>query len=109
MTPLEKLREETALIIVGNGIAGEAKPALDALDLYARAYAAQAIKDSGAVEALEPVAAFMRAFDKKPIRLADEFYAIHSGTEWESGLRLSDMRKADSALLALRKIVEGAP
>ena len=47
------------------------------------------------VEALEPFAAFARAFDAKPIRnIANQVYAIHPGTPWESQLCLSDCRRA---------------
>ena len=55
------------------------------------------------VSALKPLAEFIRAFDAKPINLADEFYAIHAGTEWEASLRLSDLRKANATLTAEEK------
>ena len=49
--------------------------------------------------ALRPFAKFAEAFDAKPIaRLDDEFYAIHTGTQWEASLRLSDCRAARAAL-----------
>lgn len=45
--------------------------------------------------ALAPFVKFIDAWDAKPInRTADEFYGIHTGTEWEASLKLSDLRKA---------------
>lgn len=45
--------------------------------------------------ALKPFAEFGKALNAMPLRgLDDEFYMIHSGTEWESSLRLSDCRAA---------------
>ena len=53
------------------------------------------------VEALKPLVAFITQFDRKPLgQIADEFYGIHTGTEWEASLRLSDLRKLREALSA---------
>jgi hypothetical protein len=49
-------------------------------------------------DALQPFADFIEKFDEKPLRLDDEFYAIHVGTEWEARLKLSDLRKAKEVL-----------
>lgn len=49
-------------------------------------------------EAAEPIVEFIDKFDAKPIRMHDEFYAIHVGTEWEARLRLSDFARLRSAL-----------
>ena len=50
-------------------------------------------------ERLKPFAEFARAFDAKPIRgLDDRLYGIHTGTEWEGELKLSDCRAARAAL-----------
>ena len=49
--------------------------------------------------ALEPLARFVAAFDAKPIRgIDDVLYGIHGGSEHEAEIRLSDLRKAVSAL-----------
>jgi hypothetical protein len=51
-------------------------------------------------EALGPFAKFVERFDAMPIRKQDDvLYGIHTGTEWEAEIRLSDLRKA-RALLA---------
>src|SRR5262245_11996728 len=53
----------------------------------------------GLREALEPFAKFAEAFDAQPIRgLHDEMYNIHTGTQWEASLRLSDCRRASHVL-----------
>jgi hypothetical protein len=50
-------------------------------------------------EALLPFARFHRAYKSKPMRgVGDEFYGIHSGTEWEANLKHSDMARAYTAL-----------
>lgn len=50
-------------------------------------------------EALEPFAAFIDAFDAKPLSGIDnDLYRIHGGTEYEGVIRLSDFRKARSAI-----------
>lgn len=48
---------------------------------------------------LEPFAHFSRQWDRQPLRgRADEMIGIHSGTEFEAMLRLSDCRHADELL-----------
>ena len=50
-------------------------------------------------QALAPFAAFAKAWDAKPLSaLGDEFYGIHTGTEWAASLRLSDVRRARAVL-----------
>lgn len=45
-------------------------------------------------EAVKPIVEFIRRFDAKPVpQNFDEFYGIHSGTEHEATLKLSDMRR----------------
>ena len=45
--------------------------------------------------ALEPFAHFARQWARQPMRgMADEFYTIHTGTEYEAALRLSDLAAA---------------
>lgn len=49
--------------------------------------------------ALRPFAAFGKAFDAKPmLGIADEVYAIHTGTQWAASLRLSDCRRAQTLI-----------
>lgn len=52
-------------------------------------------------DAARPLAHFIRQFDRNPIRTADAFYGIHTGTEWEAELRLSDLRALANALVLL--------
>lgn len=55
------------------------------------------------VEALEPFANFFEKFSAKPLRgIGDEFYGIHTGTEWAASLLLSDMKRAAEALAAAK-------
>jgi predicted RNase H-like nuclease (RuvC/YqgF family) len=50
-------------------------------------------------EALEPFAAFARAWERNPLRgMDDVIYMIHGFTEWEAALRLSDCTRARRAL-----------
>ena len=52
-------------------------------------------------QALKPFANYAEKFDQKPIgKQHDIINAIHSGTEWEAELRLSDCRLA-------KKLLEG--
>ena len=45
-------------------------------------------------KALQPIADFVDAWEAKPLNgLDDAFYNIHTGTEWEASLRLSDLKK----------------
>jgi hypothetical protein len=54
-------------------------------------------------EALTPFAHFARQWDLRPIRgKHDEVFTIHSGTELESALRLSDCRRARDVMEAGR-------
>jgi hypothetical protein len=49
--------------------------------------------------ALEPFGKFADAFDRMPLRqISDRLYNIHSGTEYECHLSLSDCRKAREVL-----------
>lgn len=51
--------------------------------------------------ALRPFAQFIDQWEQKPLAgMADEFYAIHTGTEWEASLRRSDCLTARAALTA---------
>lgn len=46
------------------------------------------------VEALNPIVQFIDQFDRKPlVKIDDQFYGIHTGTEFEASLRFSDFRK----------------
>jgi hypothetical protein len=56
--------------------------------------------DKEALEAANRVQHFLDMLEAKPIKLADEFYSIHVGTEWEAEMRLSDLRKITAALHA---------
>lgn len=50
-------------------------------------------------EALQPFARFFDMWSARPLRgIDDEFYCIHTGTEWEASIRISDMQKALEAL-----------
>lgn len=50
-------------------------------------------------EAAKPLAKFIAQFDARPLNgIGDEFYAIHTGTQWEASLRLSDLRRLAAAL-----------
>lgn len=52
-----------------------------------------------AEEALKPFARFAEQFDRMPMNgIADAFYGIHFGTEYEAELKLSDCRRARAAL-----------
>ena len=56
---------------------------------------------ASAVEALRPFALFAEKWDAQPLRnIDDEFYSIHTGTQWAASLRLGDCRKARTALAA---------
>lgn len=58
-----------------------------------------AAREALLMEALRPFAEFAERFHAKPLRgLADELYTIHTGTEWEAALRLSDCERALAAL-----------
>ena len=53
-------------------------------------------------EKLEPFIRFIDTWDAKPLGgIADEFYAIHTSTQYEASLRLSDFRKLREAAAAL--------
>jgi hypothetical protein len=55
-----------------------------------------------AVEALRPFAEFSAALKAKPLRgVDDEFYGIHTGTEWEASLRFSQIHAAAAFLSSL--------
>lgn len=57
------------------------------------------------VAALEPFAKFASQYAKCPMSgIDDEFYAIHTGSEFEASLRHSDMRKALAALAAANAV-----
>ncbi len=58
-------------------------------------------------QALEPVAKFIEAFDRKPIKMHDEFYGIHTGTEFEASLKLSDLRAIATALSTAHSVNNG--
>lgn len=45
------------------------------------------------MDALDRLERFVRMMKEKPIRLDDEFYSIHVGTEWEAELRFSDIEE----------------
>ena len=53
--------------------------------------------------ALRPFAAFIDAYERKPVKWDDEFIAIHVGTEFEATLKLSDLREARAALRAMEE------
>jgi hypothetical protein len=58
-----------------------------------RAAELDATPPAGAGEAVERVRHFVAMLDAKPLRgIDDEFYNIHTGTEWAASLRLSDLR-----------------
>ena len=103
-TAMEELRMQTRDALVRQNAKVAALEAerdgIDALWLKARFDAVDAHQRIAVLEAaLRPFAKFAEAFDAKPIaRLDDEFYAIHTGTQWEASLRLSDCRAARAAL-----------
>ena len=50
-------------------------------------------------EALRPFAHFWRQWERQPMRgLDDEFYVIHTGTDYEASLRRSDCEAASDLL-----------
>lgn len=56
-------------------------------------------------EPLNHIAQFVNQFDRQPIgKTHDEFYGIHTGTEFEASLKLSEFRKAFAALKAIRRV-----
>lgn len=53
--------------------------------------------------ALEPFAHFANQWEAQPLgRYDDEIYSIHTGTEWEASIRLSDLQKARDVLTMIR-------
>jgi hypothetical protein len=53
-------------------------------------------------ETLRPFAKFSACWASKPLgNMDDEFYSIHTGTEWAASLRVSDMHRANAALSRL--------
>jgi hypothetical protein len=51
---------------------------------------------------LRPFAEFSRKLERKPLgRVSDQFYGIHSGTEWEASLSFSNLAAARRAYEAL--------
>lgn len=60
------------------------------------------------MDTLRPFAHFWRQWERQPMRqMADEFYAIHVGTEYEASLRRSDCKRAAEMFDALE--AEGVP
>lgn len=63
-----------------------------------------------AVEALRPFADFAAKFNAKPLRgIDDTLYAIHTGTQWEAEIRLSDLFRARAILPKLKAQQQHAP
>lgn len=55
-----------------------------------------------ALVALRPFATFAAKWDAQPLKgIADEFYAIHTGTPYEAALTLTDCRAARTLVTAL--------
>lgn len=54
-------------------------------------------------EALEPFAHFIEQWNKKPLGFdVDDIYSIHSGTEWEASITISNLQRALAALTNYR-------
>jgi hypothetical protein len=107
---IEQLARECALQIISQSIAdmelvgppyGEDKATQEVLRFLSACHAGPL---KGVEKALESVAKFIEAYDKMPVKMHDEFYGIHTGTEWEASLRLSELRKASKALALLQSI-----
>lgn len=50
------------------------------------------------MEAVKPFVHFINQFDRKPLlKLDDQFYGIHNGTEFEANLKFSELRKLRDA------------
>lgn len=90
------------------GVRGSLVEQKERAELIVRAVNAYDPAQSAAVDALTetaaPLAFFIEQFDRQPIRTADDFYGIHTGTEYEASLRLSDLRKLAAALKALEEL-----
>lgn len=57
-----------------------------------------------AIQLLQPFANFAKKFNAKPLGgIGDHLYGIHTGTEWEANLHLSDM----NAVLAFIERIGG--
>jgi hypothetical protein len=68
--------------------------------LYRRLSEADAARVA-AERALEPFAEFARQWNRQPMKgMADEFYCIHTGTEYEASLKRSDLQRAADVLAA---------
>ena len=74
-----------------------------ALNMDAEVITALRQRVAEAEAALEPFAHFWRQWERQPMRgLDDEFYCIHTGTEWEASVRRSDCKRAAEVLDAAR-------
>ena len=63
--------------------------------LYEEENARRLARYDEAIRLLKPFAEFAEKFNAKPIsNLDNKLYGIHTGTEWEAAIRLSDMRAA---------------
>ena len=63
-----------------------------------------------AFEALAPFAFFADQFERKPLyKVANEFYGIHFGTEWEASLSHSQTRAARSARENIQEALNARP
>lgn len=83
------IRSEHSYILKALMLAGDLEAALEA----ARTREAELAK------ALKPFANFYEKYSAKPMKgVADSFYGIHSGTEWEADIKHSDMKCAYEAL-----------
>lgn len=72
---------------------------IDGKSVREEGYRAGLARAEAMEKALRPFARFAEAFDGQPLKgLHDEFYVIHTNTEWEASLRMSDMRAARLAL-----------
>lgn len=54
------------------------------------------------MDAVAPIAHFITQWDRRPLsNLADDFYSIHSSTEYEARISISNFRRIRNALAAL--------
>lgn len=73
----------------------------EVLDAERAAHAETKAQRDAALRALRPFARFAEQWDRQPLsRIDDNFYSIHTGTEYEAELRLSDCRAARAILAA---------
>lgn len=102
MTP-EELARDMAVAVYGAGTdsltASVRKDGAASLLPYAEALL-------GLREALKPFAHFARQWDRQPMRGYDEqFYGIHTGTEYAADLSVPDMRSALAALESASRLL----